>query len=267
MNAFLTHFNVDFRMGIRNQTMLLLNYLFPLGFYFAVGFIMTEINPLFTPQLIPAMVIFTALVTTLLALPDPLVLARENGIFRSYKVNGVPALSILSIPALSTVLHLTIATVIILVTAPLLFDAPAPTSWLGFVGVYLVVAFAHAGLGVLIGVVSPSSRVTILLSQALFLPSMLVGGMMVPFDMLPDSIQRVAQIFPATQAMNAFLAYGMGQTAVFSPLRSLLILAAGGVLAFALAIMLFSWDRKNSGRRFSPYLALLAALPYLLALL
>lgn len=240
MNAFLTHFNIDFRMGIRNQTMLLLNYLFPLGFYFAVGFIMTEINPLFTPQLIPAMVIFTALVTTLLALPDPLVLARENGIFRSYKVNGVPAISILSIPALSTVLHLTIATIIIVVTAPLLFDAPAPTSWLGFVGVYLVVAFAHAGLGVLVGVVSPSSRVTILLSQAIFLPSMLVGGLMVPFDMLPESIQRIAAVFPATQAMNAFTGYAMGATTFFPPLRSVLILIAGGLVAFGLALLLFS---------------------------
>jgi ABC-2 type transport system permease protein len=267
MNAFLTHFTIDFRIGIRNQTMLLLNYLFPLGFYLGVGFIMTEINPMFTPQLIPAMVIFTMLVTTMLALPDPLVLARDNGIFRSFKVSGVPAVSILAIPALSTLLHLSIASVIILLTAPLLFEAPAPVSMPGFVGVYLVAAFAHAGLGVLVGVISPSSRVTILISQAVFLPSMLLGGLMVPMDVLPEGIARIAQVLPATQAMNAFMTYGMGQPAYFPAMRSLLILLAGGVMAFGLAHLLFSWDRKNSGRRASPYLALLALVPYLLGLL
>lgn len=267
MNAFLTHFTVDFRIGIRNQTMLLLNYLFPLGFYLAMGFIMTEINPMFTPQLIPAMVIFTALVTTMLALPDPMVLARENGIFRSYKVNGVPVASILAIPALSTFLHLTIASAIVLLTAPVLFDAPAPVDLVGFIVVYLVVALAHAGLGVLVGVVSPSSRVTILLSQAVFLPSMLLGGLMMPFDVLPEGISKIAQVLPATQAMNAFMYYGMGQEAYFPPLRSLLILLAGGILAFALARLLFTWDRKNSERRYSPFLALLALVPYLLGLL
>ena len=96
MSAFTQHFNFEFRAGLRNKNLLLMNYLFPLGFYLMMGFIMPEINPFFGEVMIPAMVTFAVLAATLLGLPDPLVNARENGIFRSYKINGVPALSILN---------------------------------------------------------------------------------------------------------------------------------------------------------------------------
>jgi len=97
MNAFIHHFSFEFRTGIRNKQLLLMNYLFPLGFYLMMGFIMAEINPLFREDIIPAMVVFAILAATLLGIPDPLVNARENGVFRSYKINGIPAISILTI--------------------------------------------------------------------------------------------------------------------------------------------------------------------------
>ena len=126
MNAFLHHFTFEFRTGIRNKQLLLMNYLFPLGFYLMMGFIMPAINPPFRENIIPAMVVFGILSATLLGIPDPLVNARDQGIFRSYKINGIPSLSILVIPALTTMLHLVIVAAIITATAPLLFDAPLP---------------------------------------------------------------------------------------------------------------------------------------------
>jgi hypothetical protein len=117
MTAFINHFSFELRAGIRDKQLLLVNYLLPLGFYFMMAFIMPGINPMFLEFLIPAMVTFAILSATLLGIPDPLVKAREDGIYRSYKINGVPASSILTIPALTTVLHLVIVAAIITVTA------------------------------------------------------------------------------------------------------------------------------------------------------
>ena len=89
MNAFLNHFSFEFRTGVRDQTLLLMNYLLPLGFYAMMGLVMTEeVNPNFRETMIPAMVTFAVLVATLLGLPDPLVNARETGVFRSYKITN-----------------------------------------------------------------------------------------------------------------------------------------------------------------------------------
>lgn len=267
MNAFINHFSFEFRTGIRNKTLLLMNYLFPLGFYAMMGLMMAEVNPSFLETMIPAMTVFAILAATILGLPDPLVTAREAGIFRSYKINGVPAISILVIPALTTILHMAVVTIIITATAPLFFAAPLPVNWLGFVVTLLVTAFACAGLGVLVGVISSSSRMTVLWSQLIFLPSMVLSGIMMPYNMLPETMGKIAQLLPATYAMNAFRGLAQDFPADFDPLGSLIILLASGVLAFGLAIYLFNWDRHNSTQRGHPLLALLSLLPYVVGIL
>lgn len=264
MNAFNHHFSFEFRAGIRNKQLLLMNYLFPLGFYLMMGFFMAEINPFFREGIIPAMIVFAILAATLLGIPDPLVNARENGVFRSYKINGIPSISILAIPALTTMLHLVIMAVIITFTAPIFFRAPLPVDWLNYALIFVAMAFACAGLSVLIGVVSPSSRMTVLWSQLFFVPSMLLGGMMLPYSMLPQAAGKFAQLLPATQAMNAFNGLAMGKEAAFSPWGSVIILFASGILAFGLAVYLFSWDTRNTARRGHPLLALLVLLPYII---
>lgn len=266
MNAFINHFSFEFRTGIRNKTLLLMNYLFPLAFYAMMGLLLIGINPTFGETMIPAMAIFTILIATLLGLPDPLVTAREAGIFRNYKINGVPVFSILVIPALTTILHTVVVTIIITATAPLFFDAPLPVNWLGFVVTFLLMAFACSGFGVLIGVISPSSRMTVLWSQLIFLPSMLLGGMMIPHSMLPEVMGKIAQLLPATHAMNAFRGLAQDLTANFNPIGSLIILLVSGVLAFGLAIYLFNWDRRNATQRGHPLMALLVLLPYVIGI-
>lgn len=60
---------------------------------------------------------------------------------------------------------------------------------------------------------------------------------------------KIAQLLASTQAMNAFNVLTMGRTADFSPWSSVTVLFVSGVLAFGLAIYLFSWDTRNSSRR------------------
>lgn len=267
MSAFAHHFAFEFRTGIRNKHLLLMNYLFPLSFYLMMGFIMPAINPFFRDNMVPAMIVFAVLAATLLGIPEPLVSARENGIFRSYRINGIPSISILTIPALTTMLHLGIVSAIITASAPLLFGASLPQDWLSFVLIIFSLVLACAGISVLIGVVSPSSRLVILWSQLVFVPSMLLGGLMFPYSMLPEAAGKIAQLLPASQAMNAFNGLAMRAAADFSPWGSVIVLCLGGLLALGLAVYLFSWDSRNTARRGHPALALLALLPYVVGIL
>jgi ABC-2 type transport system permease protein len=266
MNAFIHHFAFEFRTGIRNKQMFFLTYLFPLGFYLMMGFIMGSINPLFLETMLPAMIVFAIMAATLLGIPDPLVTAREAGIFRSYKINGIPSISILTIPTVTTIMHLVIVSAIITATTPLLFNTPMPVNWFYFLLIFLGMAFASAGISVLIGVISPNSRVTVLWSQLVFLPSMLIGGLMIPNSMLPGVAGKLARLLPSTHAMNAFNGLAMGKAADFFPGGSIIILFLGGFLAFGLAVYLFSWDSRNTTRRGHILMALIALLPYVVGI-
>lgn len=264
MNAFLSHFSFEFRTGIRNRALLFLTYLFPLLVYAIISSLMTAVNPIFLDTMIPAMIIFAVLSGTLLAMPDSLVTARKAGIFRSYRINGIPALSILLIPFLSTLIHLIIVSGIITFTAPLFFDAPLPVNWGGFLLTFLLVTAACASLSLLIGVISNSSQMTILWGQLIFLPSMLLGGLMMPSSTLPTGLARIGLLLPTTYAMRAFSGLAYNQRPEDGMLLPILILAASAVIAFVLALYLFTWDAPDSRQRKRMPLAVLALLPYIL---
>jgi ABC-2 type transport system permease protein len=267
MNAFSHHFLYDFRTGLRDKSLLLLNYLFPLGFYVLMGLLMTGLNPTFASTMIPAMILVAMMACTLLGLPNPIVDAREAGIFRSFKINGVPALSIVTIPVLSSFVHILLVSIIITVTAGPLFHAGLPTNWGGFILVFVVTAFTFASIGMLIGVISPNSRVIVLYSQAIFLPSMILGGLMVPTALLPPALFRISLLLPTSYAMNAWRGLAFGMTSAFDPVWSVAILLVSGVISFGLAIYLFSWDSKNRQSGRNPLLGLLAMLPYVVGMI
>jgi ABC-2 type transport system permease protein len=138
---------------------------------------------------------------------------------------------------------------------------------LNFILVFLAATFACTGLAMLIGVISSTTRMTVLWSQLVFLPSMLLGGIMMPSSFLPDSVARISTILPPTHAMNALNGLAMNVSTVFNPWGSVIILFVGGALAFALAIYLFKWDQHDDTQRGHPLLALLAITPYVAGLL
>jgi ABC-2 type transport system permease protein len=160
-----------------------------------------------------------------------------------------------------------VVTVIIAATAPLLVDGQAPTDWPGFVLVFLATNIASAGLGVLIAVIATDARSTVLLPQLIFLPSMLLGGLMMPASVLPGALARISRLLPAMNATNAFAGLAMGGEVTYSPWGSVVVLLAGGLVAFLLATVLFTWDSRNQGRRRSRIWALLALVPYLVGMI
>lgn len=266
MNAFFLHLAYEFRAGFRHKQLLLMNYLFPLGYYLLMGLILTGINSQFREDMIPAMILFSTLAATLLGIPLALTTAREKGILRSYKINGIPAISILTISIITCISHVLLMTAIITVSGPILFDALIPIQWFNFVLVFILSTVSYASMSALIGVVSSSSRVAILWSQLIFVTSILLGGLMIPNQVLPEEIGMVSILLPATHAMNAFRGLAMGHEVSFSPLVSSVVLFLGSLLAYFLAIYLFNWDHQNDTRQGHPLLGILAFVPYAISI-
>lgn len=267
MNAFANHFAFEFKTGLRDSSLMFVNYLFPLGFYAMMGVVMTSINPLFSESMIPAIVIFTVMCSAILSLPNPLVESREAGIYRSFKINGVPAISILVIPMLTTIVHSPIASGVVALTAAPLFKGLPPANWVTFWAITLLTALACGTLGALIGVVSSDSRATVLWSQLIFLPSMLIGGLMMPVSVLPESVRPFSLLLPTTHAMQAYTGLAYGKGTLIDPSIAIAVLAASTMLAFGLAVYLFNWDSKNRTRRGHPAMALLVLVPYVASVL
>ncbi len=267
MKAFLHHLAYDFKTGIRDRTKLLMFYLFPLAFFFVVSGFMTQINPFFKETMLPAMVLFAVMSACLLSLPGTLVSSREAGVFRSYRINGVPAASILSIPVIGAVIHIAVVTAIVSVAGALVFGGAAPASVPGYAAAALLSYLAYAGLGLALGVAAGNANASILLAQAVYIPSILLGGLMVPLSILPDAFRRIALLLPSSHGMILFKALGYPQAGQAFPWLSLAVLGGGAVLSFALAAWIFQWDSRASQPNRKAFAALAMLVPYAIAVL
>lgn len=99
-------------------------------------------------------------------------------------------------------------------------------------------------------------------SQLVFLPSVLLAGLIVPFDQIPELFQPISLLLPAAYAMEAFQGLAFGADTLVDPWLALGVLAVGAVLAFALTRLAYSWDEHGSGRTWPVATAVLALAPY-----
>lgn len=264
--AFFSHLSYDFRTGVRDRSKLLMFYLFPLVFFVLIGALMSSVNPGFAATIVPGMALFAFMCATLLILPSTLVNAREAGVFRSYRINGVPVSSILGVPVISTAVHMVIITVVVTLAGARLFGGTLPASLTGFVVAAALGFAAFAGLGLLVGVAAGNATVAILLSQLIYIPSIVLGGIMVPPSILPAALQRIALLLPARHVMEVFTGLAMpGSSAV--PWFSIGVLGAGTILSVVLAGLLFEWDTRAAAPSRKAWLALLGVVPYAAAAL
>jgi len=204
---------------------------------------------------------------TLLGLPEQFVEARQRGIYRMFKVNGVTAGPILASPIISGGAHALIASSIVALTGGPVFGLPTPSNWLAFFGVTVLTAICFGSLAALIGVISDTGRSTVLWSQLVFLPSMLLGGLMLDLALLPESVLPFSRLLPPTYASQALLGAGFDQTTTVTPTACVLVLVSSSVVNAVLATVLFRWDPANQSGRASKLWALVALVPFIIGAL
>ncbi len=265
MRAFLHHLSYDFKSGIRDKGKLLMFYLFPLAYFALAGTLMAAINPFFKETMLPGMILFAVMSAALMTLPGGIVNAREQGVFRSYRINGVPVASVLAIPVISAAVHMVIVSVIMSLAGARLLGGVAPTNLPGFIAAGLLSYAAFAAMGVLIGTAAAKENAYTMISMVIYIPSILLGGLMMPLSILPAAFKRIVLLVPSMHAMTAFTGLGGMPAGAPVPWLSIAVLAASTVLDFILAAWIFQWDPRATTPSRKAFAALLGILPFAVA--
>jgi len=245
MNAFFKYLWIQLKMDLRDRGTLMNFYLVPLVFFFVMGSVFSTINPLMKTTLAASMTIFAVTMGAVMGAPTPIVKMRESGTLRAFKVNGIPGSAVLSVQAISAFIHLFLVSVIIYVVSPLFFHSEMPkVPWLYFV-ILAVFLFASIGVGLLIGVTAHGQSFATMFSMAIFLPTVLLSGIMFPATMLPKSVMWLGRVLPATYALQSFFGLAYQTKSDIDATLSLVIIAAIGVLLFIAAAWQVNHVRKK----------------------
>lgn len=231
MDAFLYGISLQWKLDIRSKTLPITCYIVPLLFFAIMGGIFTSVMPEAKYTLIQSMTVFGVTMGALIGLPPSLVEIYSSDIKKVYKANGVPLYLGLVLTNISAYIHLFIMSIILYIAAPLAFNAEIPENpvlYFSSLAIFIAVSLSIASI---IGLTVKDQAKTSMVSIIIFLPSIMLSGIMFPIELLPKAFEMVGKIFPASWGYKV-MADSTFQLENLSPLIVILILAicACGIL-------------------------------------
>ncbi len=236
MKAFLYGVGLQFKMDIRSKTMLITCYLVPLVFFFFMSGIFTSIDPSAVKTLISSMSVFIITMSALIGLPPSLGEVYGGDIKKVYKANGVPLSLGVVTQFISSFIHTLIVCLIVFAVAPFVFKAKLPANLPLYFCSLVVLLCATLAIGCVIGLAVKTQAKQTMIAMIIFLPSVMLSGIMFPATMLPDFMQYLAYIFPATIGFQAMITFEVWHLPV--------LVAVFVVLCIAIALILKIKSRR-----------------------
>jgi ABC-2 type transport system permease protein len=232
----------ELRLALRRGETLVATAVLPivvLVFFASVGILPTAVaRPV--DFLLPGSIAFAIIATSLVSRGITTAYDRNYGVLK--RLGGSPLSRAELIAAkMLAVLVVEIVQVGLLVAAATMllgWTAPAGASVGMALAALLLGTLAFAGLGLLLaGTLRAETMLAV--ANGLFVASLLLGGIILPIDHLPDPLPALAGALPAAALSEAFrVALGLGGDGT----GALILLAGWGLGATGLAVLTFRWE-------------------------
>lgn len=137
----------------------------------------------------------------MLGIPVTLSNYREQGILRRYRATPVKPATILWSQVAVNVLMTIIGVTILLVAGRVLYGLRFPAGPVAIIPAIFLGAFSFFAVGFVLSGILKTPRTAQAVGMALFYPMLFLSGAAMPRQMMPDSIQRVAEFLPLTHVV------------------------------------------------------------------
>lgn len=198
MKAMLYGIRVQLKMDIRSKTLLITCYIVPLLFFAIMGGIFTSLMPEAKYTLIQSMTIMGVSMGALIGVPPSMAEIYGTDIKKMYMANRIPLCFGIITLVISAFIHLMIMSIIIFILAPIIFHATMPSNIpLYFITLALLVIVSLA-ISCVLGLGVKNQAKLTMYSQIVFLPSIMLSGIMFSAELLPEFLENLGKLFPAT---------------------------------------------------------------------
>lgn len=247
MRAFRTLFKIEFILSLRDMNM----PIFALGMPVVVTVIMGMLyagQPAydgagysFIDQSFGAMASIGICAGGAMGLPLVVAGYRSRKILKRYFVTPVSPGMLLGVQVAVYAVYAIASAALVYLVAALCFGMSFGGSWLGFAGSFLLVMASMFGIGMLVGGTAKNERIASVLASAAYFPMLLFSGATVPYEVMPQAIQRIVDVLPLTQGIKLLKASSLGLS-LDDAIVPIVVLVAWGVVCGGLAIKFFKWE-------------------------
>ncbi len=188
---------------------------------------------------VPILVVFVLAMLALNVLPPVLAGYREKGVLRRLQTTPVGPVRVLAAQLIITLLTAAGSVTALLLVARFAFGVVLPRQMAGFLLTTLLAALALTAVGLLVSAAASGGRAANALGAAVFYPLVFLGGLFLPIQTMPATLQHVSRATPMGAAVTALQDATNGHWPHWLALLTLLAWAGGAACG---AARLFRWE-------------------------
>ena len=247
MNKFLTMLKTELKLSFRGMDMIIFAVCMPVVVVILLGIIyggkpaFDGADYTFLEQSFGAVSTIAVCAGGVMGLPLVISDYRQKKILKRFKITPSSPVLLLSVQVAIYMIYSLIALVLIYLVSVLLFGMKLQGAFLPFMGAFFLVMISMFSIGMLVGGVSPNTKIASVLASLLYFPMLIFSGATLPYEVMPAVLQKLADLLPLTQRIKLLKAASLGLPAE-NVMGSLAVMAVITVVCGGVSIRFFKWE-------------------------
>ena len=247
MNKFLTMLKTELKLSFRGMDMIIFAVCMPVVVVILLGIIyggkpaFDGADYTFLEQSFGAVSTIAVCAGGVMGLPLVISDYRQKKILKRFKITPSSPVLLLSVQVAIYMIYSLIALVLIYLVSVLLFGMKLQGAFLPFMGAFFLVMISMLSIGMMVGGVSPNTKIASVLASLLYFPMLIFSGATLPYEVMPAVLQKLADLLPLTQGIKLLKAASLGLPAE-NVMASLAVMAVITVVCGGVSIRFFKWE-------------------------
>ena len=247
MGSFITMLKTELKLSLRGMDMFIFAICMPIVVLVAIGIIYGSkpafegANYTFLEQSFGAITSIAICAGGVMGLPLVVSDYRSKHILKRFKVTPIDPIVILLVQVVIYALYSLVSMSSLFLVAKLFFKFNMQGSVLNFILGWLLVMISMFSIGIMVGGISKDSKIAGVIASALYFPMLIFSGATIPYEVMPNIMKNIVDVFPLTQGIKILKSATLGQPVenIIIPIFIMLIIAA---ICSIVAIKCFKWE-------------------------
>ncbi|HEY3741355.1 MAG TPA: ABC transporter permease [Bryobacteraceae bacterium] len=262
MNSYLTYIKTQLRLTMRDRTVLVFTYLFPLLFFFIFAQTMGGGKGAMIIQVVNMVLVIGVLGGGFFGGGMRATMEREANILRRFKVAPITPMPIIVSSLVSGLVNFLPVAVLVISIAHFRYGMPWPEKWLSLSVFLIVGSFSFRALGMMIASVANSMQESQVIIQLLYFPMLFLSGATFPLSIMPVWLQIVAQFLPSTHLYEGMQLILLKQEGLLDNMSKLAALLATTAVGMFVSFTLFRWEKEEKIKNSAKAWIMVVMLPF-----
>ena len=247
MKSFNTMLKTELKLSLRGMDMVIFSICMPIVVLVAIGVIYGNkpafegANYTFLEQSFGAITSIAICAGGVMGLPLVVSDYRSKHILKRFKVTPVDPIIILLVQVTIYALYSLVSMISLFLVAKLFFKFNMQGNILNFILGWLLVMISMFSIGIMVGGISKDSKIAGVIASVLYFPMLIFSGATIPYEVMPNIMKKIVDVFPLTQGIKILKSAILGQSVenIIIPIVIMLIITA---ICSAVAIKCFKWE-------------------------